>query len=495
MAMDKIANLNLETSANYQSLSDLNVKFWNQDKNTAVLQFQITRNDFPLSLSKENVEVFIKLESGANYIVDSTEVIDGGFEIIDELNGIVSYTIPTEFMTVAQSVTGQVYVATKDREEVVVQRKFSFEVAEDLLSTIPASEKLKEIKLFAQLRDEVSDTMAKLNEDFANMQDYVTMVNQAATDGVNQLNTLSEDKLSEYNSNHTEKLNTMTTTGDNYTTQFVEDKNYIDNKMTEFEQKVIGSDVVTQGEAQNWQKYKLTDDSGVLPIVNLRGDLEALQALPSGFYYRSFVPITGVGQTSSTGFVTVWESNDGQVKHISFKPYNSSQEFIMRYYNGWSGWENKFDGLEKSIDAQAKANTAESNAKVYTDEKVFNLHTTLFEGSANGVGSTIPLTETLDNFIFLYIYGKFDGGYFAETGDPSESNDIVIDRTNVIGTDGAYATVFECVIQKVNRTQLKITSDTYHGVNSGNGSGADANRFTINKIIGVRKYADIAQPE
>ena len=495
MAMDKIANLNLETSANYQSLSDLNVKFWNQDKNTAVLQFQITRNDFPLSLSKENVEVFIKLESGTNYIVDSTEVVDGGFVITDELNGIASYTIPTEFMTVAQSVTGQVYVATKDREEVVVQRKFSFEVAEDLLSTIPASEKLKEIKLFSQLRDEVSDTMAKLNEDFANMQDYVSMVNQAATDGVNQLNTLSEDKLSEYNSNHTEKLNTMTTTGDNYTTQFVEDKNYIDNKMTEFEQKVIGSDVVTQGEAQSWQKYKLTDDSGVLPIVNLRGNLEALQALPSGFYYRSFVPITGVGQTSSTGFVTVWESNGGQVKNISFKPYNSTQEFIMRYYNGWSGWENKFDGLEKSIDAQAKANTAESNAKVYTDEKVFNLHQTLFEGGANGVDSTIPLSETLDNFILLYIYGKFDGGYFAETGDPSEANDIVIDRTNVIGTDGASATVFECVIQKASRTQLKITSDTYHGIHSGNGSGPNANRFTINKIVGVRKYADIAQPE
>ena len=61
MAMDKIANVNLETSANYQSLSDLNVQFWNQDKETAVLQFQITRNNFPLSLSKENVEVFIKL--------------------------------------------------------------------------------------------------------------------------------------------------------------------------------------------------------------------------------------------------------------------------------------------------------------------------------------------------------------------------------------------------------------------------------------------------
>lgn len=497
MAMDKIANVNLETTANYQSLSNLNVQFWNQDKGTAVLQFKITRNDFPLSLSKENVEVFIKLESGANYIVDSTEVIDGGFEIIDELNGIVSYTIPTEFMTVAQSVTGQVYVATKDREEVVVQRKFSFEVAEDLLSTIPASEKLKEIKLFAQLRDEVSDTMAKLNEDFANMQDYVSMVNQAATDGVNQLNTLSEDKLSEYNSNHTEKLNTMTTTGDNYTTQFVEDKNYIDNKMTEFEQKVIGSDVVTQGEAQNWQKYKFSNDDGTYVYKNIQKNLEAYRALPPGNYYTAETPISGMGQTSAAGFTRVDERNDNSVKHITFRPYNSSQEFLMRFYNQWNEWEiisPDYNKMETITGAQAKANTAESNAKVYTDEKVFNLHKTLFEGSANGVGSTIPLTETLDNFIFLYIYGKFDGGYFAETGDPAGTTDIVLDRTNVIGTDGGYATVFECVIQKASRTQLKITSDTYHGIHSSNGSGPNANRFTINKIVGVRKYADTTQP-
>ena len=486
MAMDKIANVNLETSANYQSLSDLNVQFWNQDKNTAVLQFKITRNDFPLSLSKENVEVFIKLESGANYIVDSTEVTDGGFEIIDELNGIVSYTIPAEFMTVAQSVTGQVYVATKDREEVVVQRKFSFEVAEDLLSTIPASEKLKEIKLFAQLRDEVSDTMAKLNEDFANMQDYVSMVNQAATDGVNQLNTLSDDKLLEYNNNHTEKLNEITTTGENYTAQFVEDKNYVDEKISEFEQKVMDSDVVTQGEAGDWQKYKLTDDSGVLPIVNLRGDLEALQALPSGFYYISFVPITGMGQTSSTGFVTVWESNGGQVKHISFKPYNSSQEFIMRYYNEWSGWENKFDGLEKSIDAQAKANTAESNAKVYTDEKVKNQHSVLFEGSVNGVGQTINMTESMSNYNLIIVSGSTSAGDFDRPVlvNQNSGNNIIINVMNLVDSNGNLGSAYELKLAKTNDTTLTITNDVFFDYGTNEGIGPDANRFTIKRIEG-----------
>lgn len=507
MSMDKIANVNLETSANYQSLSDLNVQFWNQDKGTAILQFKITRNNFPLSLSKENVEVFIKLESGANYIVDNTEVTDGGFEIIDELNGIVSYTIPTEFMTVAQSVTGQVYVATKDREEVVVQRKFSFEVAEDLLSTIPASEKLREIKLFAQLRDEVSDTMAKLNEDFANMQDYVTMVNQEATDGVNQLNTLSDDKLTEYNSNHNEKLNEITTTGDNYASQFVDDKNYVDDKISEFEQKVMDSDVVTQGEAGDWQKYKLTDDDGSRQYIN-KGTITDITTLEPGCYetVSNDDPTT---QNFPPGFngaayaqidVTIGGSNRKQIEVVHSYQGKVWRRYIHTDGTRDSGWleiplVSDANVLETKDGAQAKANTAESNAKVYTDEKVFNLHKTLFEGSANGVGSTIPLTETLDNFIFLYIYGNFPGGNFAETGDPTGDTDIVIDRVNVIGEEGSYATAFECIIQKSSRNQLKIISDTYHGIDSGNGSGPDANRFTINKIIGVRKYADIAQPE
>ena len=488
MAMNKIQDVKLETTATYQPLSDLNVRFWSQDKNTAELRFIITRNKFPLSLSKENVKVIIALESGASFISSDDFIIDS------EVEGVARYIIPTDFMRVASNVTGQVYVTTLDREEVIVERQFKFTVSDDLLSDYPSEDKLRYIKTFDDLRTEISSRVSKLESDMETMEDYVTQVQDTTQEGITALSTLIQQKQDVYNTNHTAKMKELNDKGLEYSTKFDDDKVYIDEKLEAFKESVTGSGLVTQGEAQSWQKYKLTDDSGVLPIVNLRGDLEALQALPSGFYYRSFVPITGVGQTSSTGFVTVWESNGGQVKNISFKPYNSTQEFIMRYYNEWSGWENKFDGLEKSVDAQAKANTAESNAKVYTDEKVFNLHQTLFEGGANGVDSIIPLSETLDNFILLYIYGNFDGGNFAETGDPNGTSHIVIDRTNVIGTNGAGATVFECVIQKVNRTQLKITSDTYHGIHSGNGSGPNANRFTINKIVGVRKYADTTQP-
>ena len=492
MAMDKIANVNLETTANYQNLSNLNVQFWNQDKGTAVLQFKITRNDFPLSLSKENVEVFIKLESGANYIVDSTEVTDGGFEIIDELNGIVSYTIPTEFMTVAQSVTGQVYVATKDREEVVVQRKFNFEVAEDLLSTIPASEKLKEIKLFSQLRGEVSDTMAKLNEDFANMQDYVTMVNQAATDGVNQLNTLSEDKLTAYNNNHTKKLNEMTTKGDNYTTQFVDDKNYVDTKISEFEQKVMDSDVVTEGEASNWQKYKLTQDGGfTLFDENLFldfNDSDQLSNLSVGTRYIVKSLNSPEKATSNHGWLT--KCDRGDKKFIEYRPYNSPQVFVKRFYETWYDWElitPDYDVIETLTGAQSKANTAENNAKVYAKDLVDKKTTVLFEGTANGVGTTVNLSESMDNFYVLLIYASTPGGNHVDIVSPYGSETIFVKSVNLPDNGNVGGAIFECGIQKSQRNQLTIIHDVSLDLSNFQASGSSANNVTIKRIVGVRK--------
>src|SRR5699024_4664543 len=116
MPMSKIKDIKLETTADYQSISGLNVQFWNQDKGTAILQFNITRNNYPLGLSEENVKVFIALESGDSFLVDDN------LDYVDELNGVVAYTIPVNFMRVASKVTGQVYVTTLDEEEVVVQR-------------------------------------------------------------------------------------------------------------------------------------------------------------------------------------------------------------------------------------------------------------------------------------------------------------------------------------------------------------------------------------
>lgn len=491
MSMNKIKGIPLETTASYQALSQLGVQFWNQDRQTAILQFQITRNNYPLALSEENVKVFIALESGDSFLVDDK------INFVDEMEGIVSYTIPTDFMRVAKDVTGQVYVTTLDEEEVVVQRQFIFKVSNDLIADLPAEDKIREIKYFADMRAEVAQMMEKLNSDFENMNDYITQVEGTTQEGINELNNLITQKEKAYNDNHEAKMKELNDKGTEYSTKFDEDKQYMDEKFTAFQSSVNGSGLVTTGQSKDWQKYKLTEENSQRIRIS---DIDPVE-LNSGFYQMWRMKNAPVGSDDNTRYwnVDITSARDG-VKQIVATISSSGKTYKKNVHRDVdSGWKevafiDKNNSFETVQGSSNKANTAESNAKLYTDSKVFNLHKTLFEGTAKGVDSIIPLSETLDNFIFLYIYGNFDGGYFAETGDPAGTTDIVIDRTNVIGTDGAYATVFECVIQKSGRTQLKITSDTYHGINTNNGSGPNANRFTINKIVGVRKYADTTQP-
>lgn len=480
MSMNKKVNIPLETTATYQPLSDLNVRFWSQDKNTAELRFIITRNQFPLSLSKENVKVIIALESGSSFISSDDFIIDS------EVEGVARYIIPTDFMRVASNVTGQVYVTTLDGEEIIVERQFKFTVSNDLLSDYPSEDKLRYIKTFDDLRTEVSSRITKLEEDLSNMEDYVTKVEDTTQEGITALSTLIQQKQDAYNANHTAKMKELNDKGSEYSTKFDDDKVYMDEKFEAFKESVIGSGLVTTGEAQNWQKYKLTDDSGVLSIVNLEGDLGALQALPSGFYYRSFVPITGMGQTSSTGFVTVWESNGGQVKHISFKPYDSSQEFIMRYYNEWSGWENKFDGLEKSIDAQAKANVAENNAKVYTDEKFNKRNKILFEGNAKGMGTSINLSESYKNYKYLFVTFETPRGIDTAINDNSisDDNNIILTAVNLVDEDGSTMKVYEAILTKERDSKFIISNEVFNNLDTGATGKDTEGNVTIIRIEG-----------
>ena len=481
MAMTKVSNINLETTASYQPLSNLNVRFWNQDVNTAELRFLITRNNFPLSLSKENVKIIIALEQGENFI--SSE----DFIVSSEVDGVASFLIPKDFMAAASGeVTGQVYVGTLDSDEVVVQRKFTLQVENDLLSSIPSELKLQYIKTFSDLSDSISTKLLKIEEDMAAMEDYVAAVNQATTDGLNALNNLVNAKTAEYNDNHADKLALINTTVDGYVQDFLDQRSYIDTKYTEFQTAVRGSGLVTDADAESWQKHKLTMDNGNYPITPVE-DLTALQALAPGYYYTTGTP--SPSGMSTSGFTHVEFRDTLDVKRITFRPYNTNQEAVMTYYRatGWTEWKNKMDGLETTIGSQNKANVAENNAKVYADSKYDSRNTTIFEGTANGVGTVINLSETLDNFIVLYVYGSYPGGEFVVTSNPTGSSRITVSNTNLVDTDGNGGGVYELGIQKTNRTRLTISNDVYFDLSSQEGSGAGANKYTINKIVGVRK--------
>ena len=89
-------------------------------------------------------------------------------------------------------------------------------------------------------------------------------------------------------------------------------------------------------ESLEWQKYKLTEDDGRYTLINLNSDLSILQSLAPGYYYTTNTP--GIVGSSTAGYTHV-EYRDSLVKRITFRPYNSTQEFIMIYFNEWSSWE------------------------------------------------------------------------------------------------------------------------------------------------------------
>lgn len=486
MSMDKIANLQLETTAQYQSLSKLNVQFWNQDRETAILQFKITRNDYPLALSEENVKVFIALESGDSFLVDEK------LDFVDQLNGVVSYTIPDDFMKLATEVKGQVYVTTLDEEEVVVQRQFTFNVANDLIADLPAEDKIREFKYFSDMRAEVAEMMTKLNNDFENMNDYVTQVQDTTQEGITALTKLINDKEKAYNDNHAAKMQELDDKGTAYSQQLDEDKQYMDEKFEAFKSSVNGSGLVTTGQSKDWQKYKLTDDNGYQKRVS-DIDFNVLdEVLTPGFYWVS----GGTNKpTIENGFLTLRQGT-GSTSYMKaiYEPFNSDNIYVSTKNStaGWSTWSkislvDPNNPFETTTGSQNKANTAENNAKQYTDEKYSKRNKILFEGTASGVGTAINLDEDLDNFIMLYIIGDFPGGEFSALGNPIGTRNININTDNIVGLEATDAISYECTLKKINRQKLEINSDNYVNILTGEGSGANANKFTIQKIIGVYK--------
>lgn len=484
MSMSKIKDVKLETTANYQPLSDLNVRFWNQDKNTAELRFIITRNQFPLSLSKENVKVIIALESESSFISSDDFIIDS------EVEGVARYIIPTDFMRVASNVTGQVYVTTLDKEEIIVERQFKFTVSNDLLSDYPSEDKLRYIKTFDDLRNEIASRVSKLESDMETMEDYVTQVQDTTQEGITSLTNLIKQKQDAYNANHTAKMKELNDKGAKYSTKFDSDKSYMDEKFEAFKESVGGSGLVTDADAESWQKHKLTQDDGLRIRVS---DVDPVE-LDTGYYQMWKVKNAPYGDDSNGQYwnvdvVTAYDNAKQIIATTSYEGRMFKKNIHKGEDRGWKeiAFNNSSNPFETVTDSQNKANVAENNAKVYADSKYNSRNTVIFEGSANGVGTVMDLSETLDNFIILYIYGSYPGGEFVATSAPTGPQRITVSNTNIIDADGNGGGIYELGIERTNKTTLTMSNDVYFDIATQEGSGANADKYTINKIVGVRK--------
>lgn len=490
MSMKKTISIPMETTAYYQALSKLNVQFWNQDKNTAELRFLITRNDFPLPLSTENVKIILALESGESFI--TTDDLD----IENEVEGVATYIIPPEFMAVATNVTGQICVATIDGDEIVVQRKFSFTVANDLLSEIPSEEKIRYIKMFDDLRVDMNNRLGSIETAIETLENNVVAVNNARETGIAAINDLYNAKLVTFNQNFDDKMVLINNASDSVTNYAETALADMTTKKAEFDSAVQGANLVTDEDALNWQKYKLTNDDGTRTYLK-KGSFPDVHALEPGYYETVSADTPTQGFPSAFGNAAFIEidvlKSDAGRKQITVTQSSRGQTFVKFLHtdgtdNGWKeiAYVNPDNPYETVNDSQNKANTAENNAKVYTDTKLAATRKTLFSGSVSGVGQNINLTESMDNYTILIVGGSYPGGSFTETMlVPTIGSGFPIQRINVSNTSAGNPYAYEAELKRVNSTRFSIERDSQYNFSTETGT-TGLSGFVIQRIEAIK---------
>lgn len=372
--IDKKALFNLKSEPYLKPISDLGVGFYNLDENTAILRFQLSNKKGPLLIHENNLTAYAYFESTNGSASDVIEL-----EIEDSNKGIVTITLDKEFLqaSTSTSVKGQVYIGVNNVDgnpkynEVAVFREFTFEVADALINKISAFTKIEYIRMFDQLKMRIEQKVRDIEEAIKNGADYVAEMKSVLQKGVETLNAIVADGKTDIQSFITQATNDLTKVKDDATEDITttaknaktsvqdtatnainsvnskadEATEHVDSKVTEFNQTVADNGFLSpemldeQLGRLEWQKHQLTNDDGTLQQVNLSGLDDNLYTLDSGSYYTTSTPISGMGQTSTAGFTTVHIREGGYTKYIIFKPYNSNQQFVKRYYQSWSNWE------------------------------------------------------------------------------------------------------------------------------------------------------------
>ena len=311
---NKEGRIQLETTAHIQNRLDTNIQFYNTDIGTADLVFNITRNGSPLLVSSENADVFLILKNGKNYIVDNVEPTD-------PMNGRLKYTIPNEFLGLTGKVNGQLYIAVHGKEDIVTEVEFSFKIADSLINTIPAVDKLNEIRTFQEFRENIMSTINEINEALANGEDYVSQMEGTKASGMKALNDRTTQAI--------EEITTLVGTSTQEITDLKE------NTITELDDKgnQIKADIeqLNQYDTSNWQKYKLTNDDGSVISMPVGTDMNKLKA---GMYESSgFIndPLNDAGFYE----VTVTESYNGRKAIYALHSY-SNRMFVKTFHSGGS---------------------------------------------------------------------------------------------------------------------------------------------------------------
>ncbi|HEB2146249.1 TPA: phage baseplate upper protein [Staphylococcus aureus] len=593
--------IELQTTSQYNPVIDTNISFYESDRGTGVLNFAVTKNNKPLSISKHNAMTSIVLKTD-NFDDEHGAYISDELTIVDAINGRMQYVIPNEFLKYTGRVHAQAYFTQNGSNNVIVERQFSFNIENDLISNFDGKTKLVYIKSIQDLTESVKEEVEDLKKSLSDTKSLVTEIDSRINQGIQRLEIKQNEAVQ------------MITTTQDKAVQYInsEFQNIVDKeqaifeRVNEVEQQINGADLVKGNSTTNWQKSKLTDDYGkaiesseqsidsVLSAVNTSRIIHITSATdaPSfkdigtvdtpkedGVDDGSDIPVAP-NTLGKSGVLVVYVVDDSTAR-ATWYPDDSNDEYTKYKIGGtWYPFYKKNDGDLTKRFVEETSNNALNQAKQYVDDKfgttswqqhkmteangqsiqvnlnnaqgdlgyltagnyyatrvpdlpsgvesyegylsvfvkdetnkLFNFtpynskkiytrsitngrlepqwtvpnehkSTVLFDGGANGVGTTINLTEPYTNYSVLLVSGTYPGGVIEGFGLTALPNAIQLSKANVVDSDGNGGGIYECLLTKTSGTTLRIDNDVYFDLGKTSGSGANANKVTINKIMG-----------
>ncbi|HDG6100104.1 TPA: BppU family phage baseplate upper protein [Staphylococcus aureus] len=605
MAVDNFSKddnlIKLQTTSQYNPVIDTNISFYESDRGTGVLNFAVTKNNKPLSISKHNAMTSIVLKTD-NFDDEHGAYISDELTIVDAINGRMQYVIPNEFLKYTGRVHAQAYFTQNGSNNVIVERQFSFNIENDLISNFDGKTKLVYIKSIQDLTESVKEEVEDLKKSLSDTKSLVTEIDSRINQGIQRLEikqneavqmiTTTQDKAVQYINSEFQKI--------------VDKEQAIFARVNEVEQQINGADLIKGNSTTNWQKSKITDDYGkaiesseqsidsVLSAVNTSRIIHITSATdaPSfedigtvdtpkedGVDDGSDIPVAP-NTLGKSGVLVVYVVDDGTAR-ATWYPDDSNDEYTKYKIGGtWYPFYKKNDGDLTKQFVEETSNNALNQAKQYVDDKfgttswqqhkvteangqsiqvnlnnaqgdlgyltagnyyatrvpdlpsgvesyegylsvfvkdetnkLFNFtpynskkiytrsitngrlepqwtvpnehkSTVLFDGGANGVGTTINLTEPYTNYSILLVSGTYPGGVIEGFGLTTLPNAIQLSKANVVDSDGNGGGIYECLLSKTSSTTLRIDNDVYFDLGRTTGSGANANKVTITKIMG-----------
>ncbi|HCY1225023.1 TPA: phage baseplate upper protein [Staphylococcus aureus] len=593
--------IELQTTSQYNPIIDTNISFYESDRGTGVLNFAVTKNNRPLSISSEHVKTSIVLKTD-DYNVDRGAYISDELTIVDAINGRLQYVIPNEFLKHSGKVHAQAFFTQNGSNNVIVERQFSFNIENDLISNFDGKTKLVYIKSIQDLTESVKEEVEDLKKSLSDTKSLVTEIDSRINQGIQRLEikqnetvqmiTTTQDKAVQYINSEFQKI--------------VDKEQAIFARVNEVEQQINGADLVKGNSTTNWQKSKLTDDYGkaiesseqsidsVLSTVNTSRIIHITSATDAPSYKDigtvdtskedgvddgSDIPVAP-NTLGKSGVLVVYVVDDSTAR-ATWYPDDSNDEYTKYKISGtWYPFYKKNDGDLTKQFVEETSNNALNQAKQYVDDKfgttswqqhkmteangqsiqvnlnnaqgdlgyltagnyyatrvpdlpgsvesyegylsvfvkddtnkLFNFtpynskkiytrsitngrleqqwtvpnehkSTVLFDGGANGVGTTINLTEPYTNYSILLVSGTYPGGVIEGFGLTALPNAIQLSKANVVDSDGNGGGIYECLLSKTSSTTLRIDNDVYFDLGRTTGSGANANKVTITKIMG-----------